>query len=354
MPANINRPDLYASWAIVRTIELQKVSSWILAGMLSDLRGLQDEIYSLLLENDPAGATSTRAQLALLEAWLLAVEKKIKAVMDELADRAEECFEELADVQDRDEREALFIIFGIKLSAGDLAGFADLLIIGSTARQWFQHMGHTMLFKLRAAGQHAILGSQAAEDLRDAVRGDLNPFKIAQRETELVIRTGVDALPTEILKGIQENNPEPTKAPPRTGGEEEPAPEPVKFNPGWQQISVLDNRTSEICRNYAWKKWDYDYRPIGHALPFNGGPPRHPYCRSRIVLIELDAEETSERTFKEWIETRTDAANIKLFGETKFRMWESGLISDTELIRQPESEMSISDLRERGEMPKKP
>jgi hypothetical protein len=349
----MNKADLYADWVTIRTVELQKVATWMLAGMLAKLTELQEEIATDLRRIDPAGVERASAQLARLQAWLEEVEKKIAAVVKAMAQECEDNLEELADIQQKDEREALLIIYGIILYKPALNKIRTLPIMGASIRNWLIKIGSDLGFRLRTGGMHAVIGTEAEKDLRELVRGDLNPFKNAARDLETVTRTGTNSLPNAVLREVMAENPEPAQAAPRQGGEEpEPAPGP-RFSPGWQQISILDSRTSEICRAYAWKKWDYDYKPIGHALPFNAGPPRHMYCRSRIVLIELEGDEVSEKTFKEWIEGRTDTANRNLFGKSKFELWQQGLISDTELIRQPESEMSIKDLRERGEMPKK-
>lgn len=52
---------------------------------------------------------------------------------------------------------------------------------------------------------------------------------------------------------------------------------------GYVQISHLDERTTQICTDYAGAQWDLSFRPIGDKkLPYAGGCPRHFNCRSVI------------------------------------------------------------------------
>jgi hypothetical protein len=64
---------------------------------------------------------------------------------------------------------------------------------------------------------------------------------------------------------------------------------------GIQQISTEDDRTSLICIVYAGKKWlildDGTFKPVDHALPYRGGIPRHPNCRSGEVPWTKSLEE---------------------------------------------------------------
>jgi len=54
---------------------------------------------------------------------------------------------------------------------------------------------------------------------------------------------------------------------------------------GYYQLSTLDSHTSNICIAYSGMEWDLDYQPISASgLPFDSGCPRHPGCRSLILM----------------------------------------------------------------------
>lgn len=63
---------------------------------------------------------------------------------------------------------------------------------------------------------------------------------------------------------------------------------------GIVQITFFDARTTAVCLAYAGKRWrlqDGEWAPVGHALPHNGGVPRHPGCRSSEMPVVMSWEE---------------------------------------------------------------
>ncbi|HAI38149.1 MAG TPA: hypothetical protein DCM40_08510, partial [Maribacter sp.] len=51
---------------------------------------------------------------------------------------------------------------------------------------------------------------------------------------------------------------------------------------GFQWLSTLDTRTSDICKSYSGLTWDSNKNPIGHKKNYRT-PPAHYNCRSVIV-----------------------------------------------------------------------
>lgn len=55
---------------------------------------------------------------------------------------------------------------------------------------------------------------------------------------------------------------------------------------GYLWSSTLDNRTTVICGARDQLRYDENYQPVGHDLPWNGGPGRiHFNCRSQSIPI---------------------------------------------------------------------
>lgn len=59
----------------------------------------------------------------------------------------------------------------------------------------------------------------------------------------------------------------------------------------YEWVSVLDNRTSDICRNRSGKRYYYYNGPL---------PPAHPNCRSCIVPV-IETADIPNPNFKEWV-----------------------------------------------------
>jgi SPP1 gp7 family putative phage head morphogenesis protein len=132
-----------------------------------------------------------------------------------------------------------------------------------------------------------------------------------------------------------------------------------------QQISTLDGRTSDICIAYSGKVWDKEtLEPIGHTLQFNGGPPRHFNCRSRLVPVlksfeelglagkeiplatrsSMDGEVPGDITFDSWLKGKSPAFQNKVLGPGRARLWRSGKITLTQLVDFRGNPLTLDEL----------
>lgn len=138
---------------------------------------------------------------------------------------------------------------------------------------------------------------------------------------------------------------------------------------GFQQVSILDNRTSKTCLAYAGQSWDVNtLEPIfGSTLPFNGGPPRHFNCRSTLVPIlfswqelgalgaalpksvknKLDGRPPGDISFDQWLRGKTKSFQQKLLGRTRARLWRSGDITLTQLVDMRGNPLTLDQLEEK-------
>jgi len=134
------------------------------------------------------------------------------------------------------------------------------------------------------------------------------------------------------------------------------------------QLSTLDNRTSDICIAYSGQVWDVNtLQPIpemGGSLPYNGGPPRHFNCRSRLRPVTksfrelgLDKDEFPPSTrasmdgavpedisFSDWLKTKPDSFADDLLGPARARLWRNGDINLTQLVDMRGNPMTLTQL----------
>jgi len=120
------------------------------------------------------------------------------------------------------------------------------------------------------------------------------------------------------------------------------------------QVSTLDNKTSEICIAYSGQTWDIKtLTPVPPStLPFNGGPPRHFNCRSRLRPVtmsfrelgidsdeippgtraSMDGQVPADITFDAWLSGKSTTFQDKLLGPGRARLWRGNKISLTQLV----------------------
>jgi hypothetical protein len=133
-----------------------------------------------------------------------------------------------------------------------------------------------------------------------------------------------------------------------------------------QQVSTLDNRTTETCIAYNNATWEVDtLDPIGHDLPFEGGPPRHHNCRSVIVPVvrspdelgvkvkgkipqeiraSMDGKVASDVSFRQFLEGKGQQFAEHLLGPEKAKLFMSNRINERDLLNSSGKPVSPEEL----------
>ena len=105
-------------------------------------------------------------------------------------------------------------------------------------------------------------------------------------------------------------------------------------------LSVLDTRTSDICQIRDGEHYTVDGKPIGHDLPWLGGPGKaHWNCRSTAyaetkdkvldlskgrVRSSMDGPVSGKVTFADWIEKQTAERQREVLGASRARLMREG------------------------------
>lgn len=136
-----------------------------------------------------------------------------------------------------------------------------------------------------------------------------------------------------------------------------------------QWSSTLDLRTSPICQVRDGKLYKPDtHAPIGHSLPWLGGPGRaHWNCRSAQVYIlksfkelgidipevvmpngtraTLDGQTPAETTYGGWLKRQSAGRQDEVLGPTRGAMLRAGEIKLADLYGQKGRYLSLDELR---------
>lgn len=134
------------------------------------------------------------------------------------------------------------------------------------------------------------------------------------------------------------------------------------------QLSTLDNRTSDICIAYSGQTWDINtLQPVpemGGTLPYNGGPPRHFNCRSRLTPVtksfrelgldrdeippgtraSMDGQVPEDITFDKFLRGKSQTFQDQLLGPARARLWRNGDINLTQLVDMRGNPMTLTQL----------
>jgi hypothetical protein len=134
---------------------------------------------------------------------------------------------------------------------------------------------------------------------------------------------------------------------------------------GWS--STLDTRTSIWCITRDGKAYTPgDHKPIGHKIPWLGGPGKiHWCCRSTSVprlkswrelgidegevsdstRASMDGQVPAQQNFEEWLRRQSAARQNTVLGEGKADLWRRGKITFRDLLDQTGRPLTTEDLR---------
>lgn len=241
--------------------------------------------------------------------------------------------------------------FGVDLKtldAGQAKAIANTTLIeGGVVGDWWKR-------------QNAVFTTTVVDQIRVGMRNGDSSAMIAQRlqaqvfpksraQANALVATGINAVSNKARVDSYEENSDVLK--------------------GYQQISTLDNKTSDICISYSGMAWDFDGAPLpgtNTTLPFNGGPPRHFNCRSSLIPVSKSAEELGlpprsiapgtrasmdgqvpdDITFDAFLKSKPAAFQDKLLGKARAKLWRDGRIGLTQLVDQTGRPKSVQQLVE--------
>ena len=229
------------------------------------------------------------------------------------------------------------------------------LIQGATIGEWFGRLNESARFDIERAIKNGVTLGQTNREIAKAIVGngtDKGPQALAKarRDAMAITRTGVQTIANEArMAGLMENQ------------------DIIK---AVQWVSTLDSRTSDICIARSGKTWTFpEFKPIGHSIPWNGGPPAHWSCRSSYVPItksfaeirnepvakeisqttraSMDGQVAADLSFDQFLKNKPASFADEMLGKGKAELWRSGKITLSQLLDQRGNPLTLAQLQSR-------
>jgi hypothetical protein len=222
----------------------------------------------------------------------------------------------------------------IALDAGEAAVLArSSLITGAPMKDWWDQQSESLQASFAQQMRMGMLGGESDAQLVSRVRGTSGMgfadgiMQVSRRKAYILVRGASSSVVSATrTKAVLDN--------------------PNIFS-GIQQVSVLDGRTSVICCSYAGKAWELPgYKPIGHSLPYNGGVPRHPNCRSTEIPVIKGESPADDIGFDDFIEGKSPGELDDLLGKGRAQLYRAGKITLSDLVDQHGRPLTLDQLRE--------
>lgn len=227
---------------------------------------------------------------------------------------------------------------------------------GRLLREWAADIGEARMVRIRDAVRMGFVQQESIGQIVQRVRGTKaraykdGLLEIDRRGAETVVRTAVSHTAGFTRDRFHEVNADLVKA------------------QSW--TATLDSRTSEGCRIRDGKQYEpvSPYKPIGHKMPWLGGPGRlHWQCRSTAVPVlkswaelglnideapastraSMDGQVPEDTTFAAWIKGQSAARQDQVLGPTRGKLMRSGGLDLQGFYNDKGRMLSLDELRAR-------
>jgi SPP1 gp7 family putative phage head morphogenesis protein len=226
------------------------------------------------------------------------------------------------------------------------------LVFGAPSAEWWARQAGDTAFRFAAEVRQGVAAGETNAQLITRVIGGKDTkgvMEVSRRNAEALVRTSVLQASNDARLEVFRKN--------------------ADVLAGVEQVSTLDDRTTDICIAYDGAMWDLDGEPVDEkGLPFNGGPPRHWGCRSVLVPVTkswdelgvdakedlpegkraaLDGQVSGDTKFDDWLGRRSKKEQDRILGTGRAELWRDGKITLTDLLDQRGRPLTLEKLQER-------
>ena len=209
------------------------------------------------------------------------------------------------------------------------------LIAGAPMKEWWAEQSKVIRDRFAQEMRVGFIGGESDAELVRRVRGTRELrysdgiMQVSRRRASILVRGASSAVVSATRKKSVLDNPDVFE--------------------GIQQISVLDGRTSHVCISYAGRVWSLPgYKPVGHVMPYNGGVPRHPNCRSTeipVIRAELGGAPAEDVSFDDFLKGKPQILVDELLGKGRAKLYQDGDITLSDLVDQSGRALTLEQLR---------
>jgi len=349
---------------VSHAVDLQQFGNHLVARIIAQLNRTDAELIGRLqaaLDGLPATATSVERIGALLQSVRTlnltayqAIERELTAELRALADYEAGHQLELfrAEIPPQ-------IVTRVGVAAVNVeqvfAAAMSRPFQGRLLREWAADIGEARMVRIRDAVRQGFVQNESIGQIVQRIRGTRaraykdGLLEIDRRGAEAVVRTAVSHTAGFVRDRFMEQNGDLVKAEVWT--------------------STLDSRTSEGCRIRDGLQYTPgDHKPIGHKVPWLGGPGRlHWCCRSTAVPVvkswrelgvpidemppgeraSMDGQVPADTTFAAWIKRQSAARQDQVLGATRGRLMRSGGMDLPDFYDNKGTMLTLDELRQR-------
>jgi SPP1 gp7 family putative phage head morphogenesis protein len=279
----------------------------------------------------------TRARVRQLEDAYNAINR---AMLEGYAAMAQKL---LAQLQGTAEHEAEWAhrfygsFFGLKATdltlptAHTLAGAALAKpMSGKTVASWAKRMQKEHAAEVDRQLRLGVMQGESVEQMVSRLKGtdafrNAGIFPRQSQAAEILVRTGVNHISNTAHDLYLRDNPKVFKQ--------------------YRWLSVLDRRTSQICRSRAGNVYDVGEGPL---------PPAHPRCRSTVVGLPMDpatrrrvGPPMEDVSYETWLRSQPIDVQQDVLGPSRYALWQRGELALDRFVDYSGRSYTLPELKRR-------
>jgi hypothetical protein len=355
--ATVNEQLLDAE--ISHQIDLHKYSNGVVRRIMAILtradRDIELQLLDVLSRLEPESFTVQRLDALLLSVKTLNA-KAYAAVGEDLTDQMKGLVEYEAGFQLQLFQEALPVQLALDAVTVESAYAAAMArpFQGRLLKEWAASIEADRMVRIRDTVRMGYLEGMTTGDIVRRVRGTRAKgysdgiIEIDRRHAEAVVRTAVSHTAGTTRDRFYDANQDLIKA------------------LSW--TSTLDSRTSDICRVRDGKQYTpKTHAPIGHKLPWLGGPGRaHWCCRSCSVPVlkswkelggedmpeftpstraSMDGQVPADMTYGQWLKKQSADKQDEVLGKAKGAMFRTGKLPLDKFYSDKGATLTLEELK---------
>jgi hypothetical protein len=355
-----NAADFAADEVRGFSVDLERFSADISDRILAMLLLLQEEIVTLLLRYDFGQVSLTRAKLNRMEKLLQQTRETIATRYGAMRTEVHFDLREVASLSSKNAAAGINAAVQVNIATTGLAperlrALVDgTLIEGAPSKQWWADQAATTLRNFTNEVQKGYASGEGGAEIAKRITGtEANGYadgvmSVSKRNAIALIRTSVQAVSNSARTETFENNDD--------------------IIENVQQISTLDGRTTLTCKSRSGLQWNIKTKePVGHWIPWNGGPPLHWSCRSVTVAVlkplsgipkkkkqsieeagtqaSMDGQVPGDMDYQDWLRTRGVAFQKEVLGIGRWKLWSEGKLTLPQMLDMRGNPLTLAELQ---------
>ena len=283
----MNAQEELAQLLIATSLRLERVIVHLTAEGQRELKALMVQVSRDLTLSGVFDTTKPEVILRRLDIFSKDCKQSVRVTYKQIWKDFQQALKDIS------QRQSTSVVEGInKVAGADLANHptdkeiaasvAALLLMGASVQVWFERQAQATYQKITDTIKIAVLRGDSMEQVQSMLSGkpiqpkpaeDGSPVPpillvvlVSQPQSQLesLIRTAAGAVAAAAVGAVMDAN--------------------ADIIMGMQWVSVMDWRTTPVCRSLNGLTWTLDFEPIGkHNIPFQGFPPIHWNCRSHVI-----------------------------------------------------------------------